>query len=173
MFIAFFQCAPWLTYKRDMVVQHAQYWRLLTAPLCFYTWQQLLLNLSVFYVVGSMIERKSWSIILYLYLITSLLTSLYLLTCQPQIHVFSGLSGFVTALCMYIFLDIYRSTSSFSSRLFVGGMLFLILLKTVLEALGVYHVWSHDFVVLWEAHGLGILASLVVFGLANNIRYQK
>ncbi|MDQ6975612.1 MAG: rhombosortase [Mariprofundaceae bacterium] len=154
--------ASGLIYQRSLLIYEDQWWRLLTAPLIHFSWQHLLLNLSLAWPLMLLLERRKRSHLLFLYCTSTLLTTVYIFHCLPKLEYFAGLSGFIMALWIYTLCDVIATSDNFKLRLIVVLLFLLSVLKIILEAahISIFSGNETSFHVVWQAHAFGLVSGL-------------
>jgi rhomboid family GlyGly-CTERM serine protease len=90
-------------YDRDRVLA-GEFWRLITGHAVHFSWSHLGYNLALFAVTGWWLEYRDRLQFVWLLTLTVLVSGLYFLVIMPDMAIYGGLSGLVSATVVYLSL---------------------------------------------------------------------
>ena len=153
--------APVLIYDRTAILA-GDWWRLLTAGLVHHSSSHLCWNLAVLGCFGALLERDGRALLAWLLVLNTI--GQWLLLLDPGIARFAGASGFATAVVSVLCLKKLAATGGCR---FLWIFLLLVLCgKTGYELLVPQALFAEgDFLLLPQAHLLGMVSSILVFVL--------
>lgn len=153
-----------LLFDRSAIL-HGQLWRLLSGNLVHYSQMHLLLNVSAMLVAGSIVETRGYRHFWLLIASSSLAISCAVLMLRPDIVVYAGLSGVVSATVAYLCLH-----GLYEDRIWRSVCIFM--LATLCVKLGIelfydasleQHLDTTLFLPLPLSHIVGALTALGIF----------
>lgn len=154
----------WAVYDREQLL-HGDIWRLFTGHFVHFSWRHLFFNLSVFAVLGFLLELRNRWIFLWLIALTTLSCSLYFLLFIPEMSKYRGLSGLVSAAVVYLALNEIRATVRL--RFIWVLILILFLVKVGYEIFSGEAVFASgsdsDFIIVPAAHIIGAVMAAFIF----------
>lgn len=160
----FQQLSQLLIYDRAAIIQ-GEHWRLLTGNLVHFSIPHLLYNLIAFLIIGTMIELRGYRFFPVLCLSSALLIGITLFLLEPELNLYAGLSGVVSAAVTYLCLHGVREQGIW--RWLCAATLAGLTVKTVIElGLGSSFILSfseENFVPVPLSHLVGIVAALFLF----------
>jgi rhomboid family GlyGly-CTERM serine protease len=123
--------ADLLLYTRADILA-GQVWRMWTGHLVHFNPSHLLWDLAVFLPAGVWLERTTPALARWFYVLTPLAISALLLSAEPTLSFYAGLSGLATGVLVLLALvQLCRDTAG--SRWFWPGVLLLVAAKVVVE----------------------------------------
>jgi rhomboid family GlyGly-CTERM serine protease len=152
-----------LIYDRA-AIGDGEVWRLLTGNLVHYSGQHLAYNMVPLLIAGALIEIQRHGYFLVLCVAAGTLIGAALYAGKPEIVIFAGLSGIVTAAVTYLCLHGLGKRGAW--RWLCLAVLICLALKIGVElALGssFLFVVERDFVVVPESHAVGVVTALLMF----------
>lgn len=165
LIIFFFpQLGNLLIYDRAAIM-HGEIWRLLTGNFVHFSLAHLLYNLIAWIIAGTIIELHAYRLFTALCFASSLLISITLLTLEPELNFYAGLSGVVSAAVTYLCFHGMGEKSVW--RWLCIATLAGLVTKTVLEigsgSSFVLQVSEEGFVPVPLSHLAGIVAAILIF----------
>lgn len=152
-----------LIYDRPAIL-HGEWWRVLTSTVTHHSGGHLFWNLVVLGVFGSLLETTGRSALAGLLLLTAAGHTLFLF--NPDVVIFAGMSGYVTAILLYLCLD--RLSSSSTPKNIWILLLLVLLAKTVYEVIfSEALLASGEFLLLPQAHLQGIAFALLLYFMSG------
>ena len=105
------QVTSWLQFDSSAIL-HGELWRVFTGHLTHWSVSHLFWDMLVFLVLGATIERFSRRQFLTCFTAGSLIISLLVLTVQPEMIYYRGLSGIDSGLFMLLLVVLYRRNAA-------------------------------------------------------------
>jgi rhomboid family GlyGly-CTERM serine protease len=157
-----------LIYDRAAII-HGELWRLLTGNLVHFSITHLVYNLTACLIAGSIIELRGYRIFPLLCLVSALFIGLTLFMFEPELHLYAGLSGVVSAAITYLCLHGMGEKGVW--RWLCAATLAGLTAKTIIElesGSSVMLLMSEEsFVPVPLSHLAGIVAALLFFFLIH------
>lgn len=128
--------AQWAQYDRAAIF-NGQFWRLVTCHVTHCNWEHLFWDAAMFALLGTLCERHgraAWSACC---LVSSLVIACAVLTWQPEIALYRGLSGIDTALFVLFAIDVSADRwngRDWKSLAVISALLIGLVGKTAFEA---------------------------------------
>ena len=153
-----------LIYERTAII-HGEFWRLLSGNLVHFSVTHLVYNLSTCLIVGTVIELRGYRFFPVLCIFSSLLIGIALFVLEPELYLYAGLSGVVSAAVTYLCLHGLEEKGVW--RWLCAATLAGLTAKTVIE-LGfgssfMLLMSDENFVPVPLSHLAGIVAALLLF----------
>lgn len=153
-----------LIYDRAAII-NGEIWRLLTGNLVHFSTAHLLYNLIAWLIAGTIIELQGYRLFPLLWLLSSLLIGIVLFTLKPELNLYAGLSGVVSAAVAYLCL--HGITEKGVWRWLCAATLAGLIAKTIIElgtGSSVMILMSEEsFVPVPLSHLAGIITALLLF----------
>ena len=157
-----------LVYNRAAVAD-GEFWRLVTGNLVHLSMPHFLIDVTALLVAGALIEMHRYRHFAMLCLVSGALIGVTLYVAMPEIVVFGGLSGVVTAAVTYLCLHGVRQEGAWK-------WLCLLVLAGLVAKLGVEMAFgfsltvgagTQTFVPVPVSHAVGAVTALLLFVLAG------
>lgn len=176
--ITFFfpQLGNLLIYDRAAIA-HGEIWRLLSGNLVHFSPAHLLYNLAAWFIVGTIIEFYGYRFFPLLCLSSALLIGISLFIFEPELNLYAGLSGMVSAAVTFLCLQGIGEKGVW--RWLCAATLAGLIAKTVLEfgsgSSLILLMSEEDFVPVPLSHFTGIVAALLLYfyGLLISRKYWR
>lgn len=156
-----------LVYNRERIAQ-GELWRLVTGNLVHLSAAHLARDLIPLLVVGALIENGRDRYFPLLCLASGVLIGAVLYLTEPQLLVYGGMSGVVTAAVVFLCLNGLGERGDY--RWLCLAVLICLATKTGVEMGGgasSLAITSKEFVVVPASHAAGAATAILVFALAN------
>lgn len=152
-----------LVYDR-LAIGEGELWRLLTGNLVHHSGAHLVCNVAPFLIVGALLEIQRSRHFVALCLLAGALIGATLYAARPDLIVFGGLSGIVTALVVYLCLNGLDKGGAWRWLCVIGLVLLAVKIgaEFVSGASLLLSAGPQDFVPVPESHALGAAAALLV-----------
>ena len=134
------QATPWLAQYAQFdrtAVGAGQFWRLITCHLAHCNWEHLFWDAAMFVLLGTICERRDRVAWLACCAVSSLTIAWAILTFQPGIELYRGLSGIDTGLFVLLAIGVAAgrwAVRDWKSLAVIGGLLIGLVAKTAYEA---------------------------------------
>jgi rhomboid family GlyGly-CTERM serine protease len=160
------QLGELLVYDRA-AISHGEIWRLLTGNLVHFSLAHLLYNLIAWLIIGTIIEFRAYRFFPVLCFSSALLVGITLFILEPELYLYAGLSGVVSAAVAYLCLHGIGEKGVW--RWLCAATLAGLTAKTLIE-LGMRSSFmllmsEENFVPVPLSHLAGIIAALLLFFL--------
>jgi len=168
------QLGEMFVYDRAAII-HGEIWRLLSGNLVHFSIAHLLYNLIAWLIIGTIIELNAYRYFPMLIFSSSFLIGISLLLLEPELNLFAGLSGVVSAAVTYLCL--YGIGEKGVWRWLCAATLTGLTAKTVIE-LGtgtslMLLMSEENFVPVPLSHLVGIITALILFIFLRTTSYLR
>jgi len=158
------QLGTLLIYDRA-AISHGEIWRLLSGNLVHFSIAHLLYNLIAWLIAGTIIEIHGYRFFPVLCFSSSLLIGIALFILEPELYLYAGLSGVVSAAVTYLCLQGMSEKGVW--RWLCAATLAGLIAKTVIEMITgssfMLQISEENFVPVPLSHLVGIVAALLLY----------
>ncbi len=153
-----------IVYDRSAILS-GEGWRLITGHWVHFSFSHLLYNLATLGIVGWIIERQRYPYYQYLCILSAFLIGAALLTIQPDIHFYGGLSGIVCGTIVYLTLHGLKETGAWKWICLTVFLLTIckILIESMTGQFTVVTTSSSSFIPVPLSHLVGGLTGFFIF----------
>ena len=166
-------------YNRTAVIDHWQFWRLLTAHFTHWNYEHLFWDASAFLIASFLLLRFSVLQFCIMLLFSLVFISVWILIFNPDVNLYRGLSGVDVSL--FFFLSLSIMLFSWKKRRRTGVIAGIIFLSLLIMKAG-YEFFSGEMLfvrnlpgrrVLLSAHLAGAFAGTVSFIFLHLVHLEK
>ncbi len=163
--VSFFssEIASVLIFDRQAILR-GEIWRLFSSHLVHFTRTHLVYNLFAFGIAGWIVERKSSSLLLFLYICMAPVMGMALLVFKPGMLFYGGLSGIACGLIYYIaLLKMKEAPWKIMSRAIIICLPIKLVIELYTHA-SVLPYWEHQpFVIMPISHVAGVVMACLFY----------
>lgn len=158
-----------LIYNRQAILEGAV-WRLLTAPLVHFSVSHLFWDALLVICSGWLIHYFRFQGFILLYLLTAVLPGCWLLTAQPNVHYYGGLSGLATAGIVFLSLKfaVLYPKQKFIWVIILALVFAKITVETVSGGAIFAQITDKSIQVLPSIHIIGVFSAVLVSALTRS-----